>query len=1205
MDISIPTFQWLAQSGIMQDAYIARKKKTAYMLTAQATNAFQSGHVVFYLCCNVLAAQGHQVQQQLAGTMGDPLAPDAMHYNWHMVCDMLQYCGLPMGPDHRMLLANGDPGIIMDLLGTCHKKFTGGGGGTAAQQQAAADRRQGARSVDFVRESAKLPNGKFDPAIDLELWKKKHQQKLEKQEAKDERKKRQDEIFRIVSNKFLTEHPPTALMSLDAIGVPPVPCFRDFANKANVHICHDLVWELVRMVVSGEARRVLDEKERERRMLREAAEARRAKPRPAVEGCVITAAVTQSKDRLAAMFCFQLVEELIDTALQPGMRLAIELKERDRRRQALAAQGVTKRAAEAIKATKGVKYAEGQQQREEDIKQAQAAQEKLRLVRRVDCCKRAAAEMEILTKVRKEKEIVEKLEAEKEKRQDAERVLYHAEQKARVLEARRVKAIEDEEEETRKKEAEEAERELRRARAAEVSRKLHEKELQREAVNAKTAASVTSLSPVSIGTGLRAAYSGPTLGWQFLTAPEARLAELTFALRADPQTALPLLHTAAGNIKGKALWFPDDTGKRHPMLLCEGPQAVEALQENVRRLKRQSLNEQVSIGLTLAARLHAADLAHHAMCDPTAFHVSSDGSAMASQRALRYGSGLGGPNTTHEAVFSVVRPINVAITAEQVLTVLLLDDGKMNVRENREVLLRPVPLASSIPTEIAGFGHAIADFHGAYAVEVYVILFVAPSYMDRPVLQMANAQQTAVGAVAPCFLLEQRVVAPGITHKRDMYSAVNITIGRKETSNPQLFKRLAARKSKVGMHLLGAQAADRYYAGEEGEAPPPPALVERPPPPPPPTVAQSIPAENPPKAAAAAAGRGASEGPASPPPRPPKGDDPTAAAPAPLHHQAQVQALGIAPRQQQPAAADAAPPARKPSMAQQRKEAAAEGLEAQGSSDTSPAKAPLAKGASSVGLKEQQQRGPSEAPQQQQQHQQQQQQADGPAADVDDEAVGAALAFRHRSKHQSTSVEEPEADDEEAGAALAFRRRSKHPSTASIEEPEVDDDEAGAALAFRRQSKQQSTSIEEPETGDTSEQPPQNAQLAKAASSTGLKQQQQQPARGSSTALKGSGSAAVAPADADDPSILSSVINILTKLDDAITDEPDGAPPAGSAAEAYDPTPLTKDPSAVKGAGAGGGRATNGTPPSEDRSSATRDASETALPPPEPPSTST
>ena len=813
----------------MQDAYIAKKKKAFYTLTVQAANAFQSGHVCFYLCCSALAAQGHQVQQQLAGNMGEPLAPDAMHYNWSIVCDMLQYLGMPMNPDHRMLLANGDPGIILDLLGTMQKRLSGGGGNPQQPPD-----RKGAKSVDFLRESqssAKQPNGKFDPLVDLELWKKKHQRKLEKLQEEEEKKRREEEIFRIVSAKFIVE-PPKPAVDIALIGGAPLPCYREFANKTNVQICHNLIQEILRRIETGDARRELDEKERERRAAKEAAALRKEKIRPAVEGCVVTPAVAQADDRRAALMCFAIVEELLDLATQPGMRQEMEKREKLRRKAALQAQEMTKRAGEEIKQKKGLKYEEEKRLAAEREAAAREAQERLVKIRREETHKRAVVEMEVLTKQRQEKELAQRLEAEKERRKEAERILYYAEQKARVLEARRVKAIEEEEEEQKRKGQEDAERELRRQRAAEVARKLQEKELQREAVNSNSAAAVTSLSPISIGTGVKAAYVGPSLGWQFLTPSEGKLAELTFALRADPQVCLPWAQTLASNIKGRALWFADDKGKRHPMPLIEGPSVVESLLEHVKKQKRQALNEHISIALTLAARLHAVDLAHHALCNPAVYHTGSDGGSSTSQRILKFGSGLGGPNTTHEAIFSVVRPANVELPLEQVLACMLLDDGHTTVRENREALLRPVPLASSVPTEVSGFGHAVAQFRDTIAVEVFVILFAAPSFVDKPVLQMANAQQHAIGSVAPTFLLDQRLVAAHIKHKRDLFTAENVTIGRKESTsstNSQLFQRLAARKSKLGLELIASRFADEQYSGRQLENTPREEIPEKPP----------------------------------------------------------------------------------------------------------------------------------------------------------------------------------------------------------------------------------------------------------------------------------------------------------------------------------------------------------------------------------------
>ena len=155
--------------------------------------------------------------------------------------------------------------------------------------------------------------------------------------------------------------------------------------------------------------------------------------------------------------------------------------------------------------------------------------------------------------------------------------------------------------------------------------------------------------------------------------------------------------------------------------------------------------DDVSIGLTLAARGHAIDLAYHGKGGMRC-HIGTDGSST-SQRAQRFGACVS-RGSFAEIIFGVVRPTSLRLSPVDIAAYALLGDGDP-YKEALGVLFAPQGF------DTIGVGHATAQAGPNYVVEVFVVLTSAP-YVDKPVAWMSAAQHTALSVVAPPYLDNRR-----------------------------------------------------------------------------------------------------------------------------------------------------------------------------------------------------------------------------------------------------------------------------------------------------------------------------------------------------------------------------------------------------------------------------------------------------------------
>lgn len=793
MEIANTIFEWLkAPCQVVQDSHVQKRKKTSVVLTQEATRAMLSGHIVFFVASAVAGKRGIPVTQAPVGNAGEAVSGDGCHYNWSLVCEMLAAVGVGLSPDHRMLLGNGDPGIIVDLLNTLQKKLTAEPKPRAAKSPSPRQRgaidphdRGGAVSVDQGKERLRKlqadGSAAFDVFKDIERIRLKREEKLAKKREAEERAKEIEHKMKIIRDKLNPVERKGLLAELD-VSSAPLPCYLEFVNRSVVQFCHAAVLELVASVSSGEAQTRLKAKELEKARAKELATKRRTEGDRLLALGAVT--VAREADHRTVVMCRDLVYELIKHASLPETRDWLRRREQDREIAAKNAEKIQKK----IEMLYDMR---SQRRKHEDIrKEEEEAARREREKRAADYEKnrklnelQAAKSSEEQKKARLQKELSAKLKEEEGKRKEAERVLYYAEQKAKVLETRRAKAVEDTLRKARSEEESRELRELRRQKAAEISKKLMEKELHRDNASNTRGVIPTTLSPISLGTGQRSGYTGNSLGWQFLTDDERHVAELVHSVRTDLAEAVHIVMSRMENTVGRMVWFTDQCGRRHPLPLVEGNEVQESLVESLRKApgKGSNVEMHVSIALTLAARCHAIDLAHHGIADPAKWHIGTDGSS-ATQRAMRFGTGLGGPGTTQEVVVSVVRPIDVQLSATDVIGFALVDDGCRS-RENREALLRSValPMPAGVQTsECFGVGHAIATCGADTVVEVFVILFASGTYTDKQVSQLAAAQHTSLRATSEAFLEDDRTVSKSVaTKKKDLYLLNNVTIGRR------------------------------------------------------------------------------------------------------------------------------------------------------------------------------------------------------------------------------------------------------------------------------------------------------------------------------------------------------------------------------------------------------------------------------------------
>jgi hypothetical protein len=857
MDLPANVFQWLVKLSVMQEAYVAtrhpakgKKGPQVVTVTQQAANAVLSGHALYYVCYNVAFAQGIPfTSSSLVGNPGDECSGQAALYNWQILADVFGSLGFHLSQDHRDLIVAGDVKILAELMKDLYIKYSGeasvetqqkrwaspaGPGASTSSIPATGSaagvavltplaRRDGAASVDSGLKQLKESKKR---ALDTGVSQSRQRflAKIEREraaaEAKAEVDRRAEEMRLRVSasidfSKFREE--------ADSVGNHPV--FMEFQNRGAVGYCLGIIEEIVESIESGEAQEMLAAKERARQQARRAARERKLRGNRLVDQISPMHLPPAVDHKIALMVASIVRGDIVELALRDDVHSVLQQRADARQKERGAVDSMLSRLDRQMERSyakqKPLKHADAEAMKQEEREQAQRRHErKMEKLRRENMEAARVAEQKAKLE-REEQQAKEKLEAETRKRLDAETTLYYAEQKAKVVERRRERELLIAQEAERKRQEEEMSRVERRKVGMELNKKLQEKEQARlKAVGRSDGSHVpATLSAFNHGTGDHAAYFGDTLGWQYLTETEFDVAQMVCQARSDPSSMVPCLEQKVAELQGKTLFFTDESGKRHPSVMCEGRPALLSGIEYLGKMKMQKPIDDISIGLTLAARQHAIDLAYHgkAMVE----HTGTDGSTL-TQRVLRYGA----PAMRHgsvELVSCVVRPSTLRLGPVEMVTRFIVDEGDPS-RRMRDALF------NLDMHESAGVGHALAEFEGL-VVEAYVVI-LSFGFLDKPVAQMAAAHYTGVRAVAAPFLDGLRRVHHSMAERRKLLSAVNTSIGKIVDAKPNVDylsnERLLRSKKAQGVsrgrqHSPSSESAHSYSHGHDSVEEPPPA----------------------------------------------------------------------------------------------------------------------------------------------------------------------------------------------------------------------------------------------------------------------------------------------------------------------------------------------------------------------------------------------
>jgi hypothetical protein len=785
-------------------------------MNQQAANAMLSGHAFYYVCYNISFAQGTPfTSSTLVGNPGEETSTQAALYNWQILSDVFGSLGFQLSQDHRNLIVGGDVKIIAELMKDLYSKYGGQNsqdtqakrwaspspsaagsptlagspvgsmkskGSKTASILTPLPQREGAVSVDSGlrelqdRKASSKTLRRHDTGVEAsrQRFLAKLEREREAARAKEEEEKRAEDLRMRISasidySRFRTD---------DSESLSKFPVFMEFQNRGAVGFCLEIVESIIESVESGEAQAALAEKERARKAARRAAKERKQKGMRLVDFNTPLQLPPQVDHKTALMVASIVREDIVGLALRDDVhailaeRAAARLKE--------------KSAVEAMIARLGTQmekaYAKAKPLKYEDqlkVKEEQEATERARHGKRMERLRLLNREAAVLTveksKMEKELEVTRtKAKTEDDKKKEAERTLYLAEQKAKVLERRREREQLQAEDAERKRREEEEARNERRKQGMELNKKLQQKEQQRlKSLGKKDSGAPATLSAFNLGTGDHAAYFGDTLGWQYLTESEFDVAQMLCQARTDPPSMIPCVQQYLDDMQGKIVYYTDEHGKRHPCSVGEGRPGFEEAIKFLSAAKAQRPIDDISIGLTLAARQHAMDLVYHGIARTE--HTGSDGSTL-TQRVLRYGS----PAMRHgcvELVSCIVRPATLRVGPVDVVTRFIVDEGDRSRR------MRDAAYTLEMH-ESAGVGHAIAEFEGLL-VEAYVVI-LSFGFLDKPVAQMASAHHTNVRAVAAPFIDGLRRVHDSVADRRHLMAAGNVSIGRLTDAKPNV-----------------------------------------------------------------------------------------------------------------------------------------------------------------------------------------------------------------------------------------------------------------------------------------------------------------------------------------------------------------------------------------------------------------------------------
>jgi hypothetical protein len=769
MRLAAELVRWVVSTQVLSSHhYKDDGNGTTCTLNAEAARAVESGHLVYYVLHNASQQCGVGLPPgDLKGSPGEVCPPAEKKHNWQVIQTQLAAFRVPYASE--LIAAMGSKGWVTNLL-TAMKERT-----EYLVDQAALLSTSPPPPEDPPADTTRTTT---DPRRQVATDIARSQEKFLKKVADEEATKRA-EARRKANAQLLKEYVVMSLdveryrLDLDSLGAPPLPVYTEFKNRAAVSYCHALVENMIADVSSGSASKRLDAEWEVQMAVREHARDRKTQGRrlidhkPAVQ-------VSRGSDHRLVLAIRDIVNDMVSRCAEPDIleQLALRDAERARDRTIVYRMQERFRAEHEVrverdtlplrirkaqeKAREVVAEEEDRARRDEWVRDARAANRDYALEQAERRRLKEAAEWQ-----------AKAAERERELRRQDELEEHKAKSKMTTLHNQMRRLIVD---------MEVAERKDVTAEEGTKWRKLagvatREKRLIQEELAAQQEPSVP-LSSVSVGTGLSAGYTGDAYGSQYLTALEAKFLDALAQFRGDPAAAVQLLQDVRPRYQNQKLLFPSsDSGAAamDPMMTVEGAAAADdAMKALTRQRAVRPARGEPTIGLTLAARQHATDLAHHGIANIVT-HLGTDGSSL-SQRLGRYGNsaGLGGACPT-ELVVGIVRPATRPVTPAEFILFWLLSDGDES-RQSRKALFGAGPSCASV-----GVGHAVAQCEDR-VVEVYCVIFAA-EFADKAVSVMSAAHTAAVSDIAPSFLQGKRVVHPDIP-LRALFSTTNLVLGR-------------------------------------------------------------------------------------------------------------------------------------------------------------------------------------------------------------------------------------------------------------------------------------------------------------------------------------------------------------------------------------------------------------------------------------------
>ena len=865
--VSMMFAAWCQQTGVLvpQHGRADPSDPEYFVLGAEASAAARHGHLLFYVLHNVLAGRDPETLSKhaelagaISGSPGEKCGNAATANNWTACRGLLELLLCPAPTRSILRGPKGARASHHHPVIAAIQNFTDGLlAGQPLDDAVVVQLCESVRAAVEISEASSLQASASDrnspvehqsptsarDAIDADI-----SRARDRHRARQERALREEEVRRRREEQSSQVHKAMTaglLEGTDALRFRgplntglPLSRLRDFHQRGTVLLCLDIVRDLLEAVVDGSAYRDLEVKYHARQRAKEIISERKVAARRLMDVAAGSIHVPPSVDHRSAVAMRDLVYDIVRDATRDDIVDELLSREKERNRQREIVSNLHRRFEHERQQRGGEESLplrirmerEKERQKVEEEEQARRDKAKFDAMRQHnrDRSEQASERQkdELAAKAAEEQAAAATRQALERSRQQ-----YLAQAKLSVLTSKLERLIV-------------TEGEARSAlvalwssqcssRDAKWSRDLDT--LQHSGASKQSPPALiaeeknTPPLTLSLGTGRPAAYLGDSFGEQFMTQQEAALLEVWQAVRqrpSAPSAAVSWLRNLQRRATGKLLSWPDRNNDFQPMHVT----GLDAFSDVIQFLSKcrpcKPETTAARIGLTLAARQHAIDLAFHGIAHSAA-HLGTDGQSTALQRIARYGTYRGGQQYA-EAIFGVVRPHSLELGITDVMALFLLDDGD-DTKASRRMLL-----ASGDTYRNVGIGHAIAWLRPPpaeveqdaasrtnytlvgmpakgggtasrsmsassttaiptasltnvpYCVEVFVVL-AAAEYKDATPNEMAEAHYAGVKSRAPTFF-EAGGVASAASDKvrsvddrltiRDLFVAPNVTIGR-------------------------------------------------------------------------------------------------------------------------------------------------------------------------------------------------------------------------------------------------------------------------------------------------------------------------------------------------------------------------------------------------------------------------------------------